>query len=348
MSRTKLDLDPEEIQDLQEEIDEKYERTNGLENYYVRNAVNGRDSAFTSSESETGALPGVPLTLQKYQETEKYRGYNRSCVNSTIEVIVHSSSHLTQKHNVWNMLHKRLTPPMFELKIEAWGGRRWDEDLCYSYVDAQKSWRRNGKLHIIILGDNDVRNTRACDEVSEWVTKMGIIVPEKSGKDDEIFVNGILPFPILGRPNSDQLITNFHRITRAMGSMVHADPSIRYVPMRDPALDFCRDNMVDLRAMFKKDKVHLSPIGEIFLTNHIVHQAYMFAASKGHCVRGDDLGFGNNVASLGDGVARVSIKVLSDLRLEEERPERRPLWRYQRQTHYINRYDAGGIPHNKW
>lgn len=205
-----------------------------------------------------------------------------------------------------------------------------------------------GKLHIIILGDNDVRNTRICDEVSEFVTMLGNLVPERSAKEDEIFVNGILPFPILGRPDSDMLITNFHRITRAMGSLVHADESIRYVPMRNFALDFCRDNFVRVEDLFAKDKVHLGALGEIFLTNHIVHQAYMYAATKGHCVRGDDLGFGNNVASHGDGVTRANIKIMSDLRLEVNKPERRPLWRHQRVTHYINRYDAKGISHEDW
>jgi hypothetical protein len=99
--------------------------------------------------------------------------------------------------------------------------------------------------------------------------------------------------------------------------------------------------------LFCLDNVHLSPFGETFLSDHIVMQAYMFAASRGHCVKGDDLNFGNNVATYGDGKRRSAIKILSDLRLEAVVPEPLPLWRHQRRVNLIDRF-SGGLRNDRW
>jgi hypothetical protein len=188
----------------------------------------------------------------------------------------------------------------FEVHIEAIGGRKWDEKLIKNFHDMNQSRHTEPILHIVLLGDNDVRGTKITERVNPFIKKFGESM--RRHKDPEskfnVFVNGLLPFPMHNRPDSHELFTNYHRYTMEMYGLIHYSPEIHFVPMRESMMEFCEKKGVMARQLFGKDKVHLTQLGEEFLIGHLTRQAHMYRAATGYCVHPEDLTFFQNVASL--------------------------------------------------
>jgi lysophospholipase L1-like esterase len=206
-----------------------------------------------------------------------------------------SSSHLADNHGVKGALKAELPMPEFRVLFEAWGGRKWDKELINFYSEVQSKNHSDKKLHIIMLGDNDVRNTPIEMGVNPCIREFGVGVNALKktiyNRDDTVFVNGLLPFLMLEKANNEDLISNYYRYTRELVNLTEYDDSIYFVPMRDPVLEFCRTRNTNLRSLFKVDGVHLSKLGEEFLINHLAHQARMYKAANGGCVDKWDLVF---------------------------------------------------------
>lgn len=227
-----------------------------------------------------------------------YRGYLRRCHPEKVEVVIHSSSHLGPHRGVVEGV-KRALADDFNVHVVARGGRKWDDGLMKDFHEINKSKEGKPVLHIILLGDNDLRGTKMTDSVNPFIKKFGQSV--KKHKDNEskynVFVNGLLPFPMHGRADSNELIENYFRYTREMYGLTKCSPEIYYVPMRDSMMEFCRLEKVTADRLFRRDKVHLTSLGEEFLIRHLVYQARMYKAALGNCVLADDLVFFRNVAS---------------------------------------------------
>jgi hypothetical protein len=264
-----------------------------------------------------GLLPDIP----GYEKVEKYEMYKRPCAINPIEIHIHSSSHFTGKRKLWKKIVENLHAPMYRVEFHADGGRTWDKRLIYNFLESQEEGSRERKLHIVLLGDNDVRTTGIAEDINPLIEEFGKIVTRKNKTDDEIFINGILPFPVMNKHDSKKLIRNFCRYTHAMGDLVIGRDKVKYIPTRNFALDFCRRKNVTMRMLFNRDEVHLSSLGEEFLTEHIVDQARAYAASRGNCTMKRDLLFYHNIAKSSDGRGQIALKVMSDTRVEVVKPE---------------------------
>jgi hypothetical protein len=220
------------------------------------------------------------------------------CHSKKLHVIIHSSSHLGAHRGVANRV-KTMLRDDFHVRIEAWGGRKWDETLIKRVKEINEE-DKEPKLHIILLGDNDLRATHLSDPVNPKIKKFGKAIGKLKDpfKFDNIFVNGLLPFPIFYRPNSCELIENFFRYTQELSGLFHYSPSIYYIPMRESVKEFCELKRVSKIKLFKSDMVHLTKLGEEFLVNHLTRQARMYKAAVGRCVSPTDLVFFQNVANL--------------------------------------------------
>jgi hypothetical protein len=228
-----------------------------------------------------------------------YRAHPLRCHLNRLLVVIHSSSHLGSHRGVVERV-KMLLGNNFEVHIEAIGGRKWDEKLIKNFHDMNQSGHTEPILHIVLLGDNDVRGTKITERVNPFIKKFGESM--RRHKDPEskfnVFVNGLLPFPMHNRPDSHELFTNYHRYTMEMYGLIHYSPEIHFVPMRESMMEFCEKKGVMARQLFGKDKVHLTQLGEEFLIGHLTRQAHMYRAATGYCVHPEDLTFFQNVASL--------------------------------------------------
>lgn len=222
---------------------------------------------------------------------ETKTGTNQKCVEKYEEgkevVYIHSSSHLKDRRNLKGKLLKLLNNE-FEIIIEARGGRRWDAWAKAAYRLAQTHTKVH-KLHIILLGDNDARQMVGASEIAKSnllsaVEKFGLEVRQSRMtahfKNDIVFINGLIPFPIFDYPSTPQLVKAFYEYTKVMSNMVKLDPSIYFVPMKEKAINYCIENEIDLKGLFLKDNVHLSEHGETFLADHLATQIKAFRASK--------------------------------------------------------------------
>ena len=228
------------------------------------------------------------------RSTDVYGGLQRRCQLEKLEVIIHSSSHLGSHRGVAEGLRLRLSGE-FNVHIISIGGRKWDEGLIKDFLDLSHD---KPVLHIILLGDNDLRGTKQGDQVNPWIKKFGKAVKGHRDLYDKhtVFVNGLLPFPMHGRPDSNELIENYFRYTRDMYMLTKEASSIYYIPMREGMMEYCKEKKLMAEKLFRQDKVHLNKIGEGFLIKHLVRQARMYKAALGLCVKPTDLTFFQNVA----------------------------------------------------
>ena len=238
---------------------------------------------------------------------EKIEQENVMIDSSIDEIIIYSSSHFSDKRGLKKLLIESLGP-QFQVTFRANGGRMWDSEVSHSYRVAQREGEGSQKLHVILLGDNDVRELTklGCNERHSWVPpmvkKLGRNVQnfraEGKFKGDTIFVNGVLPFPIFGLKNTPKLISNFYRFTRALSSLIEFDPSIHYVPVRSQAYDFCKERKIMIHELFKKDKVHLNQLGEEFVAGHLVKQIKAFRSLKRVGSNVSELQFYNEIVNI--------------------------------------------------
>ena len=216
------------------------------------------------------------------------------------EVIIYSSSHMSYKRGLRKLLLEKLGDK-FHVIIRAHGGRTWDDGVADAYRGSQGEGKSHQKLHVILLGDNDVRGRpkgapkAKFNEIDPTIQRFGETVKYLSQTDkfkgDTIFVNGILPFPFLESQDAPRLIENFYFYTNSLSSLIDFSPTIHYVPMRSKAIEFCVDNAIEIDELFRRDKVHLNEVGERFLAEHLTTQINAFRCSKRFGVRFDCLRF---------------------------------------------------------
>lgn len=237
---------------------------------------------------------GSRKPFEDYERTEKYQMdlvYRDGRIDGSIdEVIIYSSSHFSEKRGLKKLLLSKLDPLEFHVTFKVNGGRMWDFGVSQAYKVLQKEGQSPQKLHVILLGDNDVRQLKPEDHegnrkwVPPFVEKFGKTVKKARelgiSKGDTVFVNGILPFPIFGMEKSPTLITNFYRLTKALSSLIEFDPSIHYVPVRGNAISFCKKKSKATHEMFNHDRVHLNGLGEEFVAEHLVRQIKAFRCAK--------------------------------------------------------------------
>lgn len=204
----------------------------------------------------------------KMEHVDYSKGY-KSLLRKT-NVVIHSSSHLGTHRGVHERVLKGLGD-RFSVKIEAWGGRQWDLPLIKFF--SNRIVHEIPALHIILLGDNDLRNTRLDQSVNPFIKQFGEAVGKFDHSKCTIFVNGLIPFPIFNKPNSCDLIENFNRYTTEMSMLIGASGRVTYVPMRPGLEDFCKTKKISTVGLFNKDKVHLNDLGEGFLVDHLINQA---------------------------------------------------------------------------
>lgn len=221
-------------------------------------------------------------------------------------VYIYSSSHMSDSRGLKGKLYKLLNNE-FKLKIEAQGGRQWDSWAQYTYKAAQFKGESAQKLHLILLGDNDVRQAVRSSEIEKSnllaaVEYFGITVVKERKypefKNDTVFVNGLIPFPICDLSNTPQLVKTFYDYTEVMSSLTKLDPSIHFVPMKEKAIQFCMENEIDLKSLFLKDGVHLSDHGENFLAGHLATQIKAFRAAKRLNMTQKDFEFYQDIVNL--------------------------------------------------
>ena len=223
------------------------------------------------------------------------------------EVIIYSSSHMSYHRGLRNLLLKGLGHK-FHVTFRTHGGRTWDGGVADAYRAAQGEGKSRQKLHVILLGDNDVRKGPKGDPGTEFnavdpiIQKLGETVKQCAEfdrfKGDTVFVNGILPFPVLESEDAPRLIENFYFFTRNMSNLIEFHPSIHYIPMRERAIDFCRNEKIELDGLFKDDQVHLNGMGEKFLSEHLIIQINAFRCSKRFGWRFDCLRFYLEIVNL--------------------------------------------------
>lgn len=228
----------------------------------------------------------------------RYNAGGIPCHTRRIPVIIHSSSHLGTHRGVVAKVQQLLERD-FDVTIEARGGRKWDYDLIKKYWETLYAKRGEYVLHIILLGDNDLRKTRISEPVNPKIREFGEEVEQayNPGGAHTVFVNGVIPFPVTGRPDSPELIENLHRYTRELSQLINYGSSIYFVPMREKLVRYCQERGLTPERVFRRDMVHLNEMGEDFLVEHIIEQARMYKAATGKCVGPRDLVFFQNVAS---------------------------------------------------
>lgn len=196
-------------------------------------------------------------------------------------IVIHSSSHLGPHRGVKGKVEAELQGEV-KVVVKARGGRTWDEVLIKDFEEINEANKGRKILHIVILGDNDVRRAQKFRETMPFLVKFGKTVAEalSSRENIEIFVNGLIPFPVNEHPNSSDLRHKYHKYTRRMSGLVNLSHKIHYVPMKEPFDNFCRGKEVTASEMFLRDRVHLSGFGEAFLADFIVMQARLFKNSR--------------------------------------------------------------------
>jgi len=213
--------------------------------------------------------------------TEHCKSFPCPQAASKVLLVIHSSSHLGNHRGVANRIRVDLRGEI-DLIIKARGGRMWDSALVKDFKEINMAYRNHRVLHVVLLGDNDVRNAQKNGDINPFVEKFGKTVAAADGarKNFEVFINGLIPFPIHEHPNSCELRLSYCRQIRKMVGLVGLSHKIHYVPLKEPFDSFCRGQEITAGEMFLKDRVHLSKFGEAFLADYIVMQARLYKASR--------------------------------------------------------------------
>lgn len=208
------------------------------------------------------------------------------------EVIFYSSSHLTERHGARKLIMRKLGN-IADITIHARGGRTWDDQVTSDFCRTFESESQKAKLHIILLGDNDVRGDKIDEQTLPCIDKFCKSISELSQRiyerGDQIFIIGILPFQMIGKKFSCKQIENHFAVTNALVKVCKASPAVHFMPMRLKAMRFCSRNNMRLRGLFAKDNVHLSKLGETFLVELFHKQVRAFMANTNFGVLKSDL-----------------------------------------------------------
>lgn len=285
---------------------------------------------------------GSRKPFEDYERTEKLPMdlvYQEGNIDGSIdEVIIYSSSHFSEKRGLKKLLIEKLDPSEFHVTFKVNGGRMWDCGIAQAYKVAQKEGQSPQKLHVILLGDNDVRQLKPEDHkgrqnwIPHFIEKFGKTVKKVRelgiSKGDTVFVNGILPFPIFGLDKSPMLITSFYRLTEALSKLIEFDPSIHYVPVRGNAVSFCKKKSKATHEMFKSDRVHLNGLGEEFVAEHLVRQIKAFRCSKRFIPSDQAFRFFDEIVNINkDSVIEIHLKVAVDTDfIDVDLGKRVPAW----------------------
>jgi len=197
-------------------------------------------------------------------------------------IVVHSSSHLGEHRGVVRRLRAELLHDVI-LTIQSKNGGIWDKDLIINFNRINKENEHHFILHIILLGDNDVRKWARYQGTNPAIKEFGETLAraqKDSLKNIKVFVNGLIPFPIPPQTTGFDLRNSYHKFIREMTSLVDYCDKIQYVPMVRAFNDYCILNKVEASKMFLRDKVHLAKNGEEFLIRHIVSQVKMFIGTN--------------------------------------------------------------------
>jgi hypothetical protein len=199
-----------------------------------------------------------------------------------VVIVIHSSSHLKEHRGVARLVRAQLQGKA-ELIIKAKGGRTWDSALIADFQKINNERKGCRILHIVLLGDNDVRGDYKLPRSMHLMRKFGEAVAASEFKNGrvEIFVNGLIPFPVQKHPNNNNLRHRYYECVTGLVGLVDCSPHIHYVPLKDPFDNYLSAKRLTVGEMFQKDNVHLSKNGEEFLADYIILQARLFAAS-GH------------------------------------------------------------------
>lgn len=275
--------------------------------HLVANQAEAGCSRQSQQQQERGCVPRPepPLKWRINWGAPDYPA-DRYFLEPLEKVFIHSSSHMSEMRGLRGKI-SRILQYEFIIRIVARGGRKWDRSTIATYNENLLSTDKRPSLHIILLGDNDVRQASKASEIEKSnllaeVEGFGINIVQqrkkKEGfKEDIVFVNGLIPFPIHGYPNTPQLVSSFYDFTKVMSSLTKLDPTIHFVPMREKAIEFCEENQIDLNGLFSPDKVHLSEIGETFLAYHLVNQIRAFKAMRQMRPTYESLEFFNSAVS---------------------------------------------------
>ena len=246
-----------------------------------------------------------------------YKGYPFNCHRGRTIVAIHSSSHLLPHRGVVGGLSRKLGDG-YKVYTVAKGGKKWDNHISSDFHEINKQAGGLPVLHVILLGDNDVRGTPVTEGVNPSIQRFGEFI--KNYKDPSfhynVFVNGILPFPMHEQRDSRELIENYSRYTMGMYRLIKCSPRIQFVPMRESVMDFCKENRVMASMLFRRDNVHLTRLGEEFLIDHLFRQIVMYHAAKGSCVSPNDLVFFKTTASRHRTKEENSIVLRKELEVE--------------------------------
>ena len=268
------------------------------------------------------------------------------------EIIIYSSSHFSEKRGLKKLLISKLDPKEFHLTFRVNGGRMWDSHISQAYKVFQKEGQSPQKLHVILLGDNDVR--QLTPEVhggrQKWVPpfveKFGKTVNKARemgiSRGDTVFVNGILPFPIFNLGKAPILITNFYRMTKALSTLIEFDPSIHYIPIRANAVSFCEKKSKYTHELFKSDRVHLNELGEEFVAEHLVRQIKAFRCAKRFIPNEQSFRFFDEIVNINNGnVIERHLKVSVDTDFfDADLGKRVPTWLHRSESHKAEKIEV--------
>ena len=205
------------------------------------------------------------------------------------EVVIYSSSHFSETRGLRKLLIK-LVGDQVKFTIHARGGRTWDRDFITQFKRSQQPEQSGNKLHIILLGDNDLRrdvrngiDPRArIDILDDFAKVLKDISRLAENKGDIIIVEGLVPFPMENRPDSEELTKHIKHWTHSMSALTTHYENLYFSPLRQIFIDYCDRSKVSLNYLFRRDWVHLSEKGEHCLAQHVSKQiSYYIDRLKG-------------------------------------------------------------------
>lgn len=185
------------------------------------------------------------------------------------EVIIYSSSHFSETRGLRKLLIK-LVGDQVKFTIHARGGRTWDRNFITQFKRSQQPEQSGNKLHIILLGDNDLRrdmrngidSKSRIDILDEFAKVLSDISRLAENKGDIIIVEGLVPFPMEQRPDSEELSKHIKHWTRSMSALTKHYDKLYFSPLRKVFIDYCDRSKISLNNLFRRDWVHLSEKGE--------------------------------------------------------------------------------------
>lgn len=199
------------------------------------------------------------------------------------EVIIYSSSHFSETRGLRRLLLSYLSKDI-KVTVHARGGRTWDEELIRQFNYTQRAEENGNKLHIILLGDNDVRHdvrkgfkpnrkVEALDKFKNYLSKLG---HRSDKKKDTVIVCGLIPHPVdVGPGPFEDTIKNY---SAGMLNLTTAHEKVFYAPMRKVFIDYCFRGKNTLADLFRPDKVHLNSVGERCVAQYLGKQIYHYVS----------------------------------------------------------------------